>query len=248
VPGGEQGLDAAILGGPDDLPGVLGGQAGAGQPVVPRGRLPLGLEEQRLDDGPGPGVQLVRAQAFGAAGEGLVDQVRVGVGLAPDRRQVLDGGQDHRGSLASQDLAQRSVDLPEVPEHRLLLHVDSGPVAVEDPPGGHAAPVGDIQLQLPLGFLALQGVANPQRNPGQVDLFQPVAGSLQQPDLVLAECQDEEVAVAGQQRQQRADVEPVSDHGQLRKVQGHPERPPPSRPAEQGQAVALVLPEQAVIK
>jgi hypothetical protein len=68
----------------------------------------------------------------------------------------------------------------------LIMSVEFGPVAVEDPPGGHAAPVGDIQLQLPLGFLALQGVANPQRNPGQVDLFQPVAGSLQQVVVVGA--------------------------------------------------------------
>ena len=37
----------------------------------------------------------------------------------------------------------------------LIMSVEFGPVAVEDPPGGHAAPVGDIQLQLPLGFLAL---------------------------------------------------------------------------------------------
>jgi hypothetical protein len=80
-----------------------------------------------------------------------------------------------------------------------------------------------------------------------VDLLQPVAGSLQQPDLVLAEGQDEEVAVAGQQGQQWADVEPVGHHRQLGKVQGDPQGPPPPRAAVQGQAVALVLPEQAVV-
>jgi hypothetical protein len=56
------------------------------------------------------------------------------------------------------------------------------------------------------------------------------------------------VPVTGEQRQQRADLEPVGHHGQLRKVQGNAERPPPSGPAEQGQAVALVLPEQTVIE
>jgi len=62
------------------------------------------------------------------------------------------------------------------------LDIACGPVTVKDAPGSLAAPVGDVQLQLLLGLLALQGVANPQRNPGQVDLFQPVAHSFQQPD------------------------------------------------------------------
>jgi hypothetical protein len=102
-------------------------------------------------------------------------------------------------------------------------------------------------LQLLAGLLALEGVADPQWDPGQVDLLQPVAGSLQQADLVLAEGEDEEVAVAGQQWQQGADVEPVGHHRQLGKVQGHPQGAPPAQPAVQGQAVALVLPEQAVV-
>jgi hypothetical protein len=161
--------------------------------------------------------QLVRAQTFGAAGEGFVDQVWVGGDLAPDRRQMLDSCQHHRGPLAGQDLAQTAVNRPEVPKHLLLLDIAGGTVAVEDPPGGHVAPVGDIHLQLLLGLLALQGVANPQRDPGQVDFLQPVAGSLQQADLVLAERQHEEVAVAGQQRQQRADMEPVGHHRQRRR-------------------------------
>jgi hypothetical protein len=49
-------------------------------------------------------------------------------------------------------------------------------VAVEDLPGSHAAPVGDVQLQLLLGLLALQGIPYPEWNPGQVDLLHAVAG------------------------------------------------------------------------
>jgi hypothetical protein len=59
--GDEQSLDTAVLGGPDDVLGILGGQAGTGQPVIARGRLALGSQKQRLDDGPGPGVQLMQA-------------------------------------------------------------------------------------------------------------------------------------------------------------------------------------------
>jgi hypothetical protein len=95
---------------------------------------------------------------------------------------MLDGGQDHRGSLASRTSRSDAVDLPEGPEHPLLLDVACGPVTVEDPPGGHAAPVGNIQLQPLLRLLACRASRTPAahraaRPPPADRGFPPAAGS-----------------------------------------------------------------------
>jgi hypothetical protein len=106
-------------------------------------------------------VQLVRAQAFGAARHHLVDQLWVDVGLAEDRRQVLHRGQDHRGALAGQHLTKPSIHLPEVAQDPLRLPLAWMPVAVVDATCADPAAVGDIQLQLLLDLLALEGIPNP---------------------------------------------------------------------------------------
>jgi hypothetical protein len=91
-------------------------------------------------------------------------------------------------------------------------------MAVVDATCAHPAAVGHIQLQLLLDLLALEGIPNPQGDPGQLDFLHPVAGTHQQPDLVLAERQHEEVPVTGEQREQRGDMEAVIYHRQLRKA------------------------------
>jgi hypothetical protein len=60
----------------------------------------------------------------------------------------------------------------------LRLPVAWMPVTVVDATCAHPTAVGDIQLQLLPDLLALEGIPNPEWDPGQVDLLHPVAGPL----------------------------------------------------------------------
>jgi hypothetical protein len=113
--------------------------------------------------------------------------------------------------------------------------------AVEHCSATGAAAVGKkcVHLWLP----ARHGQPHRQREPVELDLVEADPGAVEQPDLVLAECQDVEMTVGVHQRQQRSNHESVADGHQFGQPQRNPQVMETVRPQEDCQAVAGLVPQ-----
>jgi hypothetical protein len=103
-------------------------------------------------------------------------------------------------------------------------------------------------LELLLGVIVLEGFGEARRNALEVDLGDGVPGSFEESHLVLAERQQEERAVAGDEGHERLDVEAMGNDHHL--VQSRRHAVPPKEPGsrEDREPVLLIQPEVGVLQ
>lgn len=255
IGGHEQPLDALENSSRDDLGDVVGGAVGLVhlQVVVDAAGVLLGLAEQRLDDVPGAPVELGRGEPVGLHGDAAVGEAGVGVGLTVAGEHEVVGDRDEGGVVAGQEVGDAGVEAVEVAQDLLLGVVLAGDaVAVED----GVAPLvegglgGDEVLEAHLRVLPSEELDNALRHllaAVEVDGSDTVAGTLEEAGLVLAEGEDVEPAVVAEDTEEGLQVEAVADHHHGIEVERQAVLPGQALGEEDGQAVALLLPEELVV-
>jgi hypothetical protein len=104
-----------------------------------------------------------------------------------------------------------------------------------------------MRPEFPLRVVVSKGVPDSRRQARHVHHMNVEACSGEQSSLVLAQGEDEEATIAGEQGQQRGHVESVRDHDQLFEREREAVPPEPLRPQEQGKPLALMPPECLVL-
>ena len=135
------------------------------------------------------------------------------------RQVVADSGQhQRRAPVGAEALDQPPVDGAEVALDCLLVDLVALAVAVVHP---GLAPGPDLELGLRV--LVGEGLGHTRGDGAQVELGDGGARGLVEANRVLAERQDQEVPVVGQEGEQWAQPEAQADRDGLLKVEWHPD-------------------------
>src|SRR3990170_511635 len=111
------------------------------------------------------------------------------------------------------------------------------------PPGYPAGGTRSVELKTHLMIDRWDGFSQTAPHLPDVNLADAIARTIQQPDFVLAQRQDVELAVASEEGQQRTDVEVVCDNHQFCKIQWETIATNSVGREKNRQTIALMLPE-----
>jgi hypothetical protein len=192
-------------------------------------------------------VELFGRRPVGAAGDPRLQDVRIGVDGAVHRPNVLNPGQDEGSILFPQGWAQCAVNGLEIAPEALLLDFFADPLPMHDHASSRPAARCGMGPEFPLRVVVSKGVLDARGQARHVHHMNGGACSNEQPSLVLAQREDEEATIAGEQGQQRGHVESVRDHDQLLEIEREQIATEPFRPQEQSKPPALVPPKCLVI-
>jgi len=225
---------------------VIGGFARPAKLPIPIGALALRFQEAWENDRPRTCMQLVGLQAFRIPRHSIRNQVWIGVHLPIERKEVIDSGQHEGIPPPVEDLLQAAIDQAEILEDALLLILASPSVSVKD----GRSPAGRMRMHLDLLFedVVFQGLRQILRDVPQVDFPDAVSGAVEESYFVLAQRQNVETAVFGEEREQRFQMKAVGNHEELREFPRKSEGLEHLRRDEEGQAVAGALPKEVVLE
>jgi hypothetical protein len=118
---------------------------------------------------------------------------------------------------------------------------------MHDHAGSRPASLCGMGPAFPLRVIVSKCIPDTRRQARHVHQVNGGACTSEQSSLVLAQREDEEATIAGEQGQQRGDVESVRDHDHLLETEREPIPPGPPCPQEQGKPLTLMPPECLVL-
>ena len=202
--------------------------------------------EDGLDDLPGGVPQLLGREPVGVAEEAVVQHPRELRGVLVQRQQVLDAGQDD-GDVAVQVPGQGLVGAPEKLADLGLEVVLARAVGGQDGRPAHDLGAGPGMEPVEAADAA-QRLGEAAGYAGQLQLLRRMAGRRDQAEVLKAQGQDVKTSIAGEQREERLQVETGLHHGQLVELERQAVGAEQLRGTEDGQAVALGLPEGGIVE